>query len=101
MSYYAIKTVARDLKSYMLGKFNDKSSALEFLYDKLTEYSEDHQVILEKDEVNNKVSVYKRNHGIFLSSKELIECYCIIKHPESEFAKAVLKSIKKDKQKNI
>lgn len=99
MSYYAIKTVARELKSFMLGKFNSKSEALEFLYDKLSEYSEDHQVILEKDELNNKVSVYKRNHGIFLSSKELIECYSIIKHPESEFSKAVLKTIKKDKLK--
>ena len=58
--FYATKVICKEHKSYLLGQFNNHKDALEFLYSKLQEFSEDHQIIIDKDEDENVIKVYKK-----------------------------------------
>lgn len=99
MDYYIVKTDNQIQKTYLMGKYGNKGEALEALYIMLQEFEKSHQVILERLDDNDKVNVYKRNPGIFISTKDLICWFQItqIEKKESNFTKI----LKKDGSKKI
>ena len=83
--FYATKVICKEHKSILLGHFKEHKDALEFLYSKLSTFSEDHQILIEKNEDVNIIKVYQKTSNIFIGySKDLIEVWQIQEFPKSE-----------------
>jgi len=94
--YYAIKLKCIEHKSFMLGQFQDKSQALEFLYSKMSLFEENQQIILVKDNDEMIIKVYNKIPNIVIGyTKELTEVYQIIEYPKSALKKAIIMTLKK------
>lgn len=92
MTYYVTKVNQTENKSYILGKYDKKSLAIDAMFKMLQDIEKkNRQIIIDRDDIDAKACVYRKT-GLIWVCKELIEYYQVIEFPTSELTKAVKSS---------